>query len=70
MIFYSIIAFLLSLVNFGLSLFVLYKNPKAKTNRIFCAFGLSVALWGFGSFALGIAPDRTYAIRSLAILNI
>ncbi|MEW6102326.1 MAG: ATP-binding protein [bacterium] len=70
MLFYSILFFVLSVINFSLAFFVLYKNPKAKINRIFCVFGISVALWGFGGFAIGIAPDRTYAIRSLFILNL
>jgi len=55
--------------NLLLSLFVLSRDFRSLTNRIFCYWGLSLALWTLGAFLLFQNPDETTALAIARILH-
>lgn len=66
---YALSGLLTSLATLLLGLFVLYKNPKAPRNRIFCLFSLSIAAWSGALFIHTIAQNQIQAMIWARILH-
>lgn len=46
-----------AICNFGLSVFVLASDSKSRSNQVFFAWGLCIAIWNVGTFALFQIPE-------------
>ena len=62
MIFYAIVALINAITSTILGLFVYFKNRKAKTNRAFALFCLSVAVWSYAYYFWQIADNANEAL--------
>lgn len=64
---------LIGLVNtistIGLALFVFFKNPLVKTNRVYLFFGLSVGLYSIGYFLWGMSKTTSDALFAFKVLT-
>jgi len=50
------------IVSLAMGLFVLSKGPAKRLNRVWCAFTLSVAVWGFGVLWIAMESDPYRAL--------
>lgn len=55
--------------NLLLSLFVISRNVRSLTNRIFCYWGLSLTVWTLGAFLLFRVRDETLALAIARMLH-
>ncbi|MBN1462098.1 MAG: hypothetical protein JW922_00290, partial [Paludibacteraceae bacterium] len=57
---FALSGLLTGITSFAMGVFVYFKNPKNKVNRLWSLFTFSVAIWGFGAFKIGITkqPDQ------------
>ncbi len=67
---YSSILALTALSNLFIVIFVLTRDFKREANRIFCCYGLSVAVWGAGAFIQSLTLDKSFAIASIGVVHL
>jgi len=58
---FALTSFICGLSSFGLAVFALVVG-KSKPQKLFMAFNVAVAIWGFGNFAAGIAKTQDTAL--------
>src|SRR4051794_25439093 len=67
--FFQLAPLVASIGNLLLSLFVISRDFRSLTNRIFCYWGLSLTIWTFGAFMLFRVQDETTALAIARMLH-
>ncbi len=66
--FYQVSLALVAFINLFLGIFVLSRDVKARTNRLFCLFGSFMSFWMTALFFLSLVPQENKALARTCLL--